>query len=362
MQHINKHIHINSFALSPGAENILKKIWTELHEASNQKPIVKSLPNKPTPSLSPLIPKPIQEYIIANPMHQTSVELSVGSRIYTLHFYTVKNINLNSHIHKINTWLQVASKYAEARCSQRVTAHIYLTPIRKLLPKSREQDIKEEHANTAFTTSCMPSTEIILFREEEWFKVFVHESFHNLGLDFSEYYHETNGRKLLQTMFPIKSEYRLFEVYCEMWAEIINLLVLQPVYNKTKIEKAIQCERKFSLFQAAKILDFYGYNYEDLFEANEYKENTEVFCYYILKSLLMYNCNTFLEFCSNGLLFKSANATVETFINKLIVPYYKDHAFIESIDNTQKYFDIPRKSFMGTTMRMSIAGIQCEQS
>ena len=76
----------------------------------------------------------------------------------------------------------------------------------------------------------------------------------------------------------------------------------------------------------------------------------------------MYNCNTFLEFCSNGLLFKSANATVETFINKLIVPYYKNHAFIESIDNTQKYFDIPRKSFMGTTMRMSIAGIRCEQS
>ncbi len=361
MQHINKHIHINSFALSPVAENIIKKVWTELHEASKLKPIVKSLPKVSNKSLSPLIPKPIQEYIIANPMHQTSVELTVESRKYTLHFYTVKKVNLDSHIKKINTWLHVASKYAEARCSQQVIAHIYLTPIRKLLPKSREQDIKEEHANTAFTTSCMPNTEIVLFREEEWFKVFVHESFHNLGLDFSEYYHETNGRKLLQTLFPIKSEFRLFEVYCEMWAELINLLVLEPEYNIKKIENAIQCERKFSLFQAAKILDFYGHNYEDLFGANEYKENTEVFCYYILKSLLMYNCNTFLEFCRNGLLFK-ANATVEAFINKLIVPHYKDSAYIESIDDTQKYFDVPRKSFIGTTMRMSIAGIQCEQS
>lgn len=268
---------------------------------------------------------------------------------------------------KINTWLHVASKYAPQRCSNRVVAHIYLTPIKKMLPKSREQDIHEEHANTAFTTSCMPSTEIVLFREEEWFKVFVHESFHNLGLDFSEYFHKTNGQKMLQKMFPIQSEYRLFEVYCEMWAELINLLVLEPVYNIQNIENAIQCERKFSLFQAAKILDFYGYNYEDLFYANEYRENTEVFCYYILKSLLMYNCNTFLEFCDGSLLFNNgANATkegaVEKFISKLIVPYYKDPAFIKSIDDAQKYFDIPRKSFIGTTMRMSIAGIQHEQS
>jgi hypothetical protein len=77
MQHINKHVHINSFALSPVAENIIKKIWTELYEASKLKPIVKPLPRVSNKSLSPLIPKPIQEYIIANPMHQTSVELNL---------------------------------------------------------------------------------------------------------------------------------------------------------------------------------------------------------------------------------------------------------------------------------------------
>jgi hypothetical protein len=138
-----------------------------------------------------------------------------------------------------------------------------------------------------------------------------------------------------------------------MWAEIINVLIKTPI---NKINNALHLERKFSLFQAAKILDFYGLNYEDIFESDtKYNENTEVFCYYVLKSLLMYNLNTFLEWIdreqSGSLQFCPNN--VEKFIKELIVPFYKQDDYINAINNTQTYFDVPRKTFIGTTMRMS---------
>lgn len=352
--------------LSHKSKQLLHKLWRELHDASLLKPQVTkgndafsgnaeaSYARRPVP-LSSLIPSPIQAWIKANPMTLQSYTLLVGGRTYNLHFYTVNaSKKLNTYLHKINTWLTVASKYADARCSNQVDVYLYLTPLKKVLPKSREQDISEEHANTAFTTSCAPKTEIVLFREEEWFKVFIHESFHNLGLDFSETYGQTKGRQMLKSMFNIQSDFRLFEVYCEMWAELVNVLIIS---NNTYIN-AIQLERKFAMFQAAKILDFYGLNYEDLFSNSDYNESTEVFCYYILKSLLMYNLNTFLEWVvdEQGGSLQFIKTNVERFIKKLIVPYYKQSNYINCMEQVQSYFDIPRSKAIDKTMRMSAHG------
>ncbi len=343
---------------------VSKRSKSLVHNLSNQfravsEPVVKIMQTsfRTEGSLSPAIPKPIYTWIQNNPMHHKVFQLLVGGRTYNLHFYTTTNkYNYASCIQKINTWLTVASKYASARCSKHVDVYLYLTPLKKMLPRTRNQDIDEEHANTAFTTSCAPRTEIVLFREEEWFKVFIHESFHNLGLDFSETYENTSGRKLLSSMFQIKSRFRLYEVYCEMWAELINILI-----NCKDIQTAIEYERKFALFQAAKILDFYSLNYEDLFgggSTKEYSENTEVFCYYILKALLMYNLDAFLYWINReqagSLQFKTNN--VEKFIKDLIVPFYKHDNFVNAMNHAQSYFDIPRRSEIGTTMRMSLHG------
>ncbi len=356
-------IKLPELQLSHKSKQLLHKLWTELHDASLLTPQVSSGSKVSNNQISSLIPSPIQAWIKANPMVFTCYTLLVGGRTYCLHFYTVdKSVNLNTYIHKINTWLTVASKYADARCSNHVNVYLYLTPLKKVLPKSREQDISEEHANTAFTTSCAPKTEIVLFREEEWFKVFIHESFHNLGLDFSETYGQTKGRQMLKSMFNIQSDFRLFEVYCEMWAELICILTM--FNTDSPKHDAIQLERKFAMFQAAKILDFYGLNYEDLFSNSDYNESTEVFCYYILKSLLMYNLNAFLEWVvdeqGGSLMFNVKNVenpkNVEKFIKKLIVPYYKQRDYIACMEQVQSYFDIPRLKAIDKTMRMSVHG------
>ena len=80
---------------------------------------------------------------------------------------------------------------------------MYLTPHKKKLPKQYNL-IDREHANTAFTTSCQTETEICIFREEEWFKTFIHETFHNMGMDFT-----ANGsqytNELIYTFIPIET-------------------------------------------------------------------------------------------------------------------------------------------------------------
>ena len=347
---VNNLVNIPPYNIHP----ILTRLWSEFHMASQLTPQVSPGTAKHN-SLYYMIPKQVQTWINNNPMHLQVFDLQVHHRTYHLHFYTQsESDDINTYIHKINTWLSVASKYAESRCSKQVNVHLYLTPLKKQLPKSKQQDIDEEHANTAFTSSCAPNTEIILFREEEWFKVFIHESFHNMGLDFSEHYNQTKGQQMLSSMFYIQSKFKLYEVYCEMWAELINVLINTPL---NQVAPAIQMERKFSVFQAAKILDFYGLNYEDLYDdsASTYKENTEVFCYYVLKSILMYNCNTFLDWIikeQNGSLQFHAKK-VEKFIKDLIVPFYKQDEYIATINHTQTYFDVPRNTYIGTTMRMS---------
>jgi hypothetical protein len=89
-------------------------------------------------------------------------------------------------IYKIYLWLYVADKYASKHCSSTMNLHFYFTDHMKRLGSVDLEALDMIHVNTAFTTSCSNETDIYLFRREEWFKVFIHETFHNLGFDFSE--------------------------------------------------------------------------------------------------------------------------------------------------------------------------------
>jgi hypothetical protein len=245
--------------------------------------------------------------------------------------------------------LQVATLYASPNCSKKVTVYLYLTDLKKLLPKKNKIELDAEHANTAFTTSCQLETEIILYRREEWFKVFIHESFHNLGLDFA------GSKTNLSQIFPINSEFKLYETYTELWAELMNIIFIDVAsgkpFNKVRLEKYIQIERKFSLIQSAKILNHFGITYSDILTGKakeKYKEDTEVFCYFILKTILLYNCNDFIEWLDNHQ--KPVANKVDKFVKDLILPRYNEIQIV--MDKFQQYVK-PSKTFIGSTLRMT---------
>ncbi len=334
----------------------------------------------------------ITTHIINLSKNTTEINLTIGNRIYYLYFVLPhgSSINIDECVKKINMWLHLATRFAETDCSTSVHVYLYLTDIEKQLPTAFGQSIGKEHVNTAFTTGCNVSTEIIIFRREEWFKVFIHESMHNLGLDFD---FSSKSQQLLKTIFPLhNSKCFLAETYCEMWAEIFNILlhlctiktpslsagiseqggaecafqIRNGVMERNSLERHIQIERKFSLFQTAKILDYFDLNYIELFEKTtesetlrwtNYKESTEVFCYYIVKSILLFNCNEFIEWvethCNGGIKFNQEN--VDKFIRELIIPAYNQIKYVKTIDKVQtKHFDKPLANpFLKKTLRMS---------
>jgi hypothetical protein len=266
-------------------------------------------------------PNEIKEYISNMDKTVYFSQININGKIINLHLICRKNKTIkfiNSVIKKIFLWLSIALQYSPKKCSQNLDIYLYFTDLEKTLPK-RGEIIKEINANTAFTTFCKPTTEITIFREEEWFKVFIHESFHCLGLDFSEFDNNGTNKKIL-SIFPVSSDVRIFETYCEMWAEILNVMFMvffstriTPSINESIIEKMIDKtellinqERIFSLFQCVKVLEFYGMDYCDLYEKNEkshiarlyrYKENTQVLSYYILKPIYMFFVDDFIEWC-----------------------------------------------------------------
>ena len=285
------------------------------------------------------------------------------------------------------TWLSVSFQYSPRKCSKHINIHLYFTDLKKVLPKHGEP-IKEIHANTAFTTFCKPSTEIHLFREEEWFKVLIHESFHSLGLDFSEFDHTDTNKQVL-SIFPVKSDVRIFETYCETWAETLNVMFIavdsaKGDFNSAKCdfssaklikktEQLLDQERIFSVFQCVKVLNFYGLDYSDLYERttqahinrlHRYKENTHVLSYYIIKSIFMFFINDYVEWCldhnSNGLNFDKTSSKLKNNMEEycgFIRDHYTNKEYIGVLKNIDNWYDSVNphnvKSMELQTLRMT---------
>ena len=285
---------------------------------------------------------------------------------------------LLKRIHKVIMWLYIADHFASNKCSQQMNIFMYFTPLEKSLPISRKT-IEQEHANTAFTTSCKTTTEINLFREEEWFKVFIHETFHNLGLDFSAL-NENLSRQQILSIFPVESQVNLFETYCEMWAEIMNVVFIVFLSTKDKenlgkipamisdISQHLYYERIFSLFQCIKVLHFFGLDYQELHEhssknhkarIHKFKEKrTNVLAYYILKAIYMFYLNDFIEWVIHhnrgSLDFTKDNKTIHSY-GEFIKTHHKERSLLDSIAIMEDWFQTNNKCEVEcTTMRMSL--------
>ena len=61
----------------------------------------------------------------------------------------------------------------KTRCSKTLNVICYLTSLKKKLPVSNLTILGANNANTAFTHRCPEKGEIIMYRKEEIFKVFI---------------------------------------------------------------------------------------------------------------------------------------------------------------------------------------------
>jgi len=281
------------------------------------------------------------------------------------------NAFFNECLYKIFMWLSYAHKYKHAECSQTLKIYLYLTDLFKILPEKNDSVIDVDHANTAFTTSCSPSTEINIFREEEWFKVFIHESFHCLGFDFS-HLPELCSQSVTRMMelFHVKSEVNLFETWCEMWGELFNIIIYvvlnasplkSPGSIMKKIYNYLKYEQIFSLFQCVKVLQHQHLTYRDIITNSNYdlyKEKTNVLSYYIIKSIMMFHIADFFDFVvhnnQSSLVFVQSLENIHGYCD-LIKKKYNTTDYLFVIENIEKWCDECRECKLeNITMRMTV--------
>lgn len=292
-------------------------------------------------------------------------------------YENIKKEKFDSYAELIINFLFIAMKYAQKDCSDKYSIYLYFTNHNKLLPIDKKIIIDRIHVNTAFTRSCNSPGEIVVFRKEEWFKVFIHETFHSFNLDFSNmYFNETKHR--IQQIFNIDTNIDLFEAYTEFWALIIHTIfcsfyLIQDKYNiklflKTA-ENLIYIERSYSFFQMVKILDFMGIKYNNLHSNDKtsvelknmcYKDKTNVLCYYIIKLVLLDNYQEFFMWCLkhniNLLMFNINEKEKQLKFVKFINSHYKTNIFLSRVkksENLFKRFKLMNQLYLLKNTRMS---------
>jgi hypothetical protein len=297
-------------------------------------------------------PVNIKKYIKSNIKGVINYNFSAGGRSITVNFYLMHNSEFNQLIkfdklvYKMIMWLKMVSSYTRSRCSRTLKVNCYMTPLKKILPNSPFTVLSSNHANTAVTTSCTADGEICLYRKEEI------------------------------------SSYNLYEGYTEFWATIMNCVFTAYYMSKDSrdpnefylyAEYCIAFEQFFSLFQCVKVLDFMGLSYHNLHGKDNlserarkylYKEETNIFAYYVIKCILLYNFIPFINWCKsnndNILSFYRSKDNLMRFY-RFIMLHYRSKQFNAELDRVQKVLKLHKSNvadndnkIIAKTMRMTI--------
>ena len=405
MSFFHKNNCVNTIDNNAQTNIIFANLYEDIHEAhefvsqQSQQSISKHLKHitnigqitKPATFPESGFPEKILSHINTHTISEIHYEINMFNKTYNVYFLitnvsstTDKKLQVyDNYVTEILVWITILNKYAPQNCRNNgLSLYLYFTNLKKELPNNASIMLDEHHINTAFTYSCPNIPEIVVFRKEEWFKVFIHETFHNFGLDFSMM-NMTKSNKFVRSIFNVvKSDINLFEAYTEFWAKIINICFCsyKTMHNKTDLdeyldlaETFVNVERTHLYFQAIKVLDFMSLNYSMLTSddtnisnstKDKYKEDTSVLSYYIICLVLFNDYQRFLKWCltnnsnSNLFLFKRTPQNLTKFC-KYIKDNYKMHEFLHNISCTEEILRRmkakPSKySFYLTNLRMTL--------
>lgn len=209
----------------------------------------------------------------------------------------------------IISWAHICMKYAFKECSKKHNIFFYLTDFKKEMPNNNIIVLDRHHVNTGVTTRCRENNETIIYRKEEWFKVYVHEMIHAFGFDISETYRNMISKEI-KKLFDVKSSMRVEEAYVETWARIINgaYASIQSSENEEDFEQlflfSMEVERLYAAIKAQQVLNYMHLSYDSVITKGNrvayalYRERTNVFAYYILVAMFMNDPYDFMRHCN----------------------------------------------------------------
>jgi hypothetical protein len=292
----------------------------------------------------------ILNFINTNEFIHHAINFKIKDATYIVNIYTQNEIQLNKYIYFIKLILIMCAQNAETRYNV-FTFKIILTDFKKEQPV---MPVKPDTTNSGATSCPLKEgpddhKEIVIFRKEEWFKVFIHECFHLFCLDFSS--SDKDYVKLFKPLFNIESDFLFFESLCEFWARTLNIAVISYSTKKNIMYEEfeelmkinIQVEKIYSLLQMKYILGNMGFTYESLMDKKRelpFKETTNMFCYYVLTPVLLFHYEQtmawFVEHNQTLLQFTKDTKSILLFFH-YIKSIYKHKPLLDMIDSLDSY-------------------------
>jgi len=236
--------------------------------------------------------------------------------------------------------IESLNDFFNIKTTTKIDLVLYAVNVNKLFPNKRYNILDENNANSGDTIPQeldLYRPMIRLYRSEELIKVLIHEVIHCTGFErrFGEI--KTHNFKVFNTKYN-NSELLFNETITETLAEIINCILYSIIHNE-HLDSVLSKEFAFGIQQSAKILDHYGFTSIDDFlnKKNNKKINqsTAVFEYHILKTVLFYKFEQFIDILKTGKAIDMMNLIITT-MNEPLYGHYIDSELINI--NTNKSF------------------------
>lgn len=299
--------------LEPSSRDTLRRIHTNMHQPNIQNPtclVTRKELNRNAlivpDTFRSSIPNNILVDVENEPGTFTSYEILMFEKTKVQLFVFIPSqvdMNANDCVRRIVQYLTfiLPLSYANGTHVSSLTCYLYLTNHKKILPSS-PRPLGPKEINSAVTAPSGPT--IVVFRKEEFFKVFIHELFHALGFDFSNMSPTNITRIDNQTGVSaiVPNEHKTYETYCETFAVLIHTLFVNATFEKAM--DLLLHEQFFSALQCAKVLPFVD---------NRFTHKTSVGAYHVLKFALLLNLNAFIDMQVNTVMGKDVDADVRFF-------------------------------------------------
>lgn len=217
-----------------------------------------------------------------------------------LYIITNKEINKikNELINKIKIISSLKELFNRTNVYRKIT--IYDVNEKKHLPKKDNDTIGPSHCNSGYCNVLYSNDKngsIVLYRNEELIKVLIHESIHANFIDYNIIINQYKSN--MNSKICTKYNILLNEAFTETFACLINTILVN-YYTKINIDKIYSNEVNYMLKTFIKLMNYYNIKkIDDIIIKNGcrryFKQNTNVFSYYVLKTLNYINIDNYLK-------------------------------------------------------------------
>ena len=322
----------------------MKLIYTLLCKAQDSKTktsVVHTSDASFKPEGGHFFPDEIKSHIETSRYELYTITIYIKKSRFEILLYTKETMDIQRFIYFIRLVLVLCSKDTELKELYQMT--FVLTPFEKEC-ETRIDCIHPIHVNSGYNRG----ETICIFRQEELFKVFIHECFHMFCLDFKDV--QVDFKAMLTPLFHVESDYLLFECLCEFWSRTLNSAVFAFFMKRNMdyqefelyFNMNLNVERIYSLVQLKHYLSKFNADYKDLIRGTikSYKENTNGLCYYVITAVLLFNyqqtMNWFIDHNETLIQFTKTQKQVHLFYHYL-KSVYKSDKLLNTLDGIKNY-------------------------